>query len=181
MPHNTDDMSSVNKATIFHCDGQKKKVNKLKKVMKRRTPVKTTENEHKDSKPANNEADHDSDSNDDINVILLSIAEQRKFAEGASHIAKLQKFQKVLDKLGLRDVMKKYYVLSYMNVWAWAAGEQYQVYVTATGTGKEGDREGTEEGAMRGNQDVEWKCLQDMECPGKEKRDWKCINEEDCK
>ena len=94
--------------------------------MQRRTPVNKTENEHKDSKPANNEADHGFDSDDDINVILPSIAEQRKFAEGASHIANLQKFQKVLDKLGLGNVMKKYYVLNYRDVWARAAGGQYQ-------------------------------------------------------
>ena len=124
--HNTDGARSVNEATTLHCDGQKNKKNKLKKVMKRRTPATTTHNQHRDSKPANNEADHDSDSDDDINIILPSIAEQRKFAEGASHIANLQKFQKVLDKVGLVDVMKKYYVLNYRDVWARAAGGQYQ-------------------------------------------------------
>ena len=124
MPQNTNETITVNKTEAFHHDGQTKK---LKKVIKRRLAVTTTGNEE-ESKVSNNEADGESDT-DEINIILPSIEEQRKFAEAAYHITSVQEFQKVLDRHGLGDVMRKYYVLDYRDVWARVAGRQYQGFV----------------------------------------------------
>lgn len=73
--------------------------------------------------------DHEKDSNSDddgINIIIPSIEEQRKFAEVASHITRLQRFQAAMDKVGLGDALWKCYVLDYKQVWAsaWTSTQQ---------------------------------------------------------
>ena len=123
-------------------------MNKLKKVMKRRTQLLTQQK-------TNTRTPNLQTMKPTMILILPSIAEQHKFAEGASHIANLQKFQKVLDKVGLGNVMKKYYVLNYRDVWARAAGGQYQGVVgreeaRGAGTGEEWNRGGMERGTGHG-------------------------------
>ena len=108
MAKNIDKTKSVNDEAMLYRDKQRKKVKKLKKSKK----VETTGSEKKDLNPAHNETHDDSDP-EDINIILPSIKEQHKFAEDASHITKVQKFRKVLDKQSLGDTMWKYYVLDY--------------------------------------------------------------------
>ncbi|MPC34777.1 hypothetical protein E2C01_028178 [Portunus trituberculatus] len=93
----------------------KKTVKKQKKTTKRRKLAKTTKTNH-----------NDSESDDGINIILPTIEDQRRFAETASNITKVQRFQKMLQRTGLGDTMWKYYVLDYREVWARTSREQDQ-------------------------------------------------------
>lgn len=98
--------------------GQQKKTTKKQKTTKRRKLVKTTKTKNEDNTDTQSKTDNDSESDDGINIILPPIEEQRRFAETASNIAKVQRFQKMLQRTGLGDTMWKYYVLDYKEVWA---------------------------------------------------------------
>lgn len=75
----------------------------------------------KSASPAQHDSDNDSDSDSEaISVIIPCIEEQRKFAEVASCITRLQKFQAAADKMGLGNALWKGYVLDYEQAWATA-------------------------------------------------------------
>lgn len=139
--------------------GRCPKVSVVKKVCKSDKEPKTEAQDIASSVEPEHEKDSNSD-DDGINIIIPSIEEQRKFADVASHIARLQRFQAAMDKVGLGDALWKCYVLDYKQVWAsaWTSTQQ-----EPEGAARIGCRYGERKKQVHDCRSREWHGEQDKE------------------